>query len=98
MHLKLKYDGPVSNFAFKFNLCRYTKAGGGGGGGGKGGGGSAKPSGAPKHSNENRLKRETAFLCPMEFRNDLPMVPVDWKLLPGRGLHSSSFQLNLSHF
>jgi hypothetical protein len=24
--LKLKYDGPLSNFAFKFNLRRYTSA------------------------------------------------------------------------
>ena len=24
MHLKLRYDGPVSTFAFKFNLRRYT--------------------------------------------------------------------------
>ena len=27
------------------------------------------------------MKRETAFLCPIEFKNDLPPVPVDWKLL-----------------
>jgi hypothetical protein len=26
MHLKLRYDGPVSNFAFKFNMRRYTTA------------------------------------------------------------------------
>jgi hypothetical protein len=24
--LKLKYDDPLSNFAFKFNLCRYNMA------------------------------------------------------------------------
>ena len=24
-HLKLQYDGPLSNFAFKFNLRRYNK-------------------------------------------------------------------------
>ena len=29
----------------------------------------------------NKLKRETAFLCPAEFRNDLPLVPSDWKFL-----------------
>ena len=23
---KMKYDKPLSNFAFKFNLCRYNKA------------------------------------------------------------------------
>jgi len=23
--LKLKYDGPLSNFAFNFNLCRYIQ-------------------------------------------------------------------------
>ena len=27
MLLKLRYDGPVSKFAFKFNLRRHTKAG-----------------------------------------------------------------------
>jgi hypothetical protein len=25
MHSILRYDGPVSNFAFKFNLCRYSE-------------------------------------------------------------------------
>jgi len=33
---------------------------------------------------ENRLKRETAFLCHMQFKNDLPPVPVDWKMLQTR--------------
>ena len=27
------------------------------------------------------MKRDTAFLCPIEFKNDLPPVPVDWKFL-----------------
>ena len=27
MHLKLRCDGPVSNFAYKFNMRRYTVAG-----------------------------------------------------------------------
>ena len=27
MHLRLRYDGAVSNFAFKFNMCRYIEAG-----------------------------------------------------------------------
>jgi hypothetical protein len=25
MHLKVKHDGPLANFAFKFDLRRYTK-------------------------------------------------------------------------
>ena len=43
-----------------------------------------KPSGKPEKGSalpENRLKRHTAFLCPIEFKNDLPPVPVDWKFL-----------------
>ena len=44
-----------------------------------------KPSGKPLQKGsahpENRLKRHTAFLCPIEFKNDLPPVPVDWKFL-----------------
>lgn len=45
-----------------------------------------KPSGTTKPEKgsalpENRLKRHTAFLCPIEFKNDLPPVPVDWKFL-----------------
>lgn len=53
---------------------------------GKSGGSAAKkPSGKPPQKGsgppENRLKRHTAFLCPIEFKNDLPPVPVDWKFL-----------------
>ena len=34
----------------------------------------------------NRLKRETAFLCPMQFRNNLPPPrALDWKLLRRKG-------------
>ena len=33
---------------------------------------------------ENRLKRDTAFLCHMQFKNDLPAVPIDWKMLQTR--------------
>ena len=44
----------------------------------------AKPSAKKPSSSgppENLLKRRTTFLCPMEFKNDLPPVPVDWKFL-----------------
>eukprot|EP00854_Cymbomonas_tetramitiformis_P019193 gene19193-22944_t len=34
-----------------------------------------------KDSQENRLKRQTNFLCRVQFRNDLPQVPVEPKLL-----------------
>jgi RNA polymerase II-associated factor 1 len=55
------------------------------GGGAKVGGGSAAVGHAGKggggSEGQNRLKRETAFLCPIEFKNDLPPVPVDWKFL-----------------
>ena len=27
------------------------------------------------------LKRETAFLCPIDFKNEIPPVPFEWKLL-----------------
>ena len=40
----------------------------------------AKPGPGSKPTG-NQLKRETAFLCPIEFKNDLPAVPVDWKFL-----------------
>ena len=30
----------------------------------------------------NRLARQTAFQCTIQFRNDLPPVPVEPKLLP----------------
>ena len=52
-------------------------------GGGKGSK-EAKPSAKKPSSSgppENLLKRRTTFLCPMEFKNDLPPVPVDWKFL-----------------
>ena len=51
---------------------------------GKGGSSGKNPkpgSQKPPAKSENRLKRETAFLCPIEFKNDLPPVPVDWKFL-----------------
>ena len=52
-------------------------------GGGKGSK-EAKPSAKKPSASgppENLLKRRTTFLCPMEFKNDLPPVPVDWKFL-----------------
>ena len=42
----------------------------------------------PEHivDETNRLKRETAFLCPMQFRNNLPPPrALDWKLLRRKG-------------
>lgn len=47
------------------------------------GGKSASVTAAPV-TEENRLKRETAFLCHMQFKNDLPAVPLDWKMLQTR--------------
>ena len=38
----------------------------------------------PRVDDGNRLKRETAFLCHAQFRNDLPAVPIDWKMLRTR--------------
>lgn len=38
----------------------------------------AKPKKDPQ---ENRLKRQTNFLCRVQFRNDLPQVPIEPKLL-----------------
>ena len=35
---------------------------------------------------ENRLKRDTAFLCHMQFKNDLPAVPIDWSIAAKAGL------------
>ena len=71
--------------------ARLGGGGGGGGGhrsGGGGGGkdpkrqgGGSKPAASRVGGETNRLKRETAFLCPIEFKNDLPPVPVDWKFL-----------------
>jgi hypothetical protein len=55
--LTLKYDEPLSSYAFKFNLRRYHMFGAGGGG--------------------------------LEMPGDAML---------GRGLHSSTFQLNLSRF
>jgi len=40
--LKLNFYGPLSNFAFKFNLRRYTKAAGGEGGDSEGGDGAVE--------------------------------------------------------
>ena len=52
---------------------------------GKSSGSAAKKlSGKPEKGSalpENRLKRHTAFLCPIESKNDLPPAPVDWKFL-----------------
>jgi RNA polymerase II-associated factor 1 len=39
---------------------------------------------APAVADGNRLKRETAFLCHAQFKNDLPAVPIDWKMLQTR--------------
>ncbi|OUS42495.1 RNA polymerase II-associated [Ostreococcus tauri] len=39
---------------------------------------------APSVTEENRLRRDTAFLCHVQFKNDLPPVPVDWKMLATR--------------
>ena len=47
-------------------------------------GGKSAPAVAVPVTEENRLKRETAFLCHMQFKNDLPAVPVDWKMLQTR--------------
>ena len=46
----------------------------------------AKGDGAarPAVADGNRLKRETAFLCHAQFKNDLPAVPIDWKMLQTR--------------
>lgn len=45
-----------------------------------------KPSGDKPSAvtEENRLRRDTAFLCHVQFKNDLPPVPVDWKMLQTR--------------
>ena len=49
----------------------------------RGRGSSASAAAAPVTA-ENRLKRDTAFLCHMQFKNDLPAVPIDWKMLQTR--------------
>ena len=49
----------------------------------EGRGSSASAAAAPV-TEENRLKRDTAFLCHMQFKNDLPAVPIDWKMLQTR--------------
>ena len=49
----------------------------------RGRGSSASAAAAPV-TEENRLKRDTAFLCHMQFKNDLPAVPIDWKMLQTR--------------
>jgi RNA polymerase II-associated factor 1 len=48
------------------------------------GGGKPAAANVKPVTEENRLKRETAFLCHMQFKNDLPPVPVDWKMLQTR--------------
>lgn len=48
------------------------------------GGGKSTAANVKPVTEENRLKRETAFLCHMQFKNDLPPVPVDWKMLQTR--------------
>ena len=40
----------------------------------------------------SRLKRETAFLCPIEFKNDAPDVPVEWKIYSEPANNSSFTQ------
>ena len=56
--LKLKYDEPLSNFAFNFNLRRYIEA------------------------------EDARILTDMSLM----------RRMYGRGLHPSTFQLNLSRF
>jgi hypothetical protein len=59
--LKLKYDKPLSNFAFKFNLRRYTMVG-------------------------------------RAVEADEPLMDAGLDSLSGRGLHSSTFRINVSIF
>jgi len=71
-HLKLKYDEPLSKFAFKFNLRRYAEA----------------------------RERLAAWMAHHLSCFDLTWPWKSWIHVAtkdaGRGLHSSTVQLNLS--
>jgi hypothetical protein len=86
--LKLQYCGPPSNFAFNFNLRWYNSV-------------------------EFRLDLAGTYVVKLTSRGLEPIIDINGKVnlgasvgaglyelvvVPGRGLHSSAFQLNLSRF
>ena len=80
--LKLNYDGPPSNFAFKIILRRYTEARGAL---------ANHPGADSSHAAELEQRRERA-------EADVRAAQEKVDVLSGRGLHSSTIQLNLSRF
>jgi hypothetical protein len=84
--LKLRYDGPLSKFAFKFNLRRFTM----------------DPARVAAACDDNTIgvvcilgNHYTGHYDPV---HEIAAALAEMNRLTGRGVHSSTFQLDLSRF
>ena len=80
-----QYDETPSNFAFNFNLRRYTEGGATGD--------------AARTPTTKTVRTELRDMFVKRRHHAVVFVPCfEYDKLEGRGLHSSTFQLNLSQF
>jgi len=96
-HFVIRRDGPLSNVAFRFNLRHYSGGGGEVGGGGSGGRGRRRHVVLYLRDRTRRLigARDVAAALRVNLGEDKWAVSIVTHA-DGRGLHSSTFQLNMS--